>query len=111
MRDISFRSTVHSERLRFTEEPRTAVRFPGVGERESTSHSDRDHLPEKVVPGRDYRDVTVDYRLETRLTGEPEHVRGGPGGAGRRRSRPLLDQGVRRDDHQPDQHVGGPGPD
>ncbi|CAL9328956.1 hypothetical protein SUDANB126_00038 [Streptomyces sp. enrichment culture] len=83
MRDISFRSTVHTERLRFAEEPRTAVRFPGTGERESTSHSDREHLPEKVVPGRDYGDVTVDYRLETRLIGEPERGRGA-GGGGRR---------------------------
>ncbi|MFF5158334.1 hypothetical protein ACFY3N_19210 [Streptomyces sp. NPDC000348] len=86
MRDVSFRSTVHAERLRFAEEPRTAVRFPGTGERESTSRSDRDHLPGKVVPGRDYRDVTVDYRLETRLTGEPERGRGGAGGEGRRQA-------------------------
>lgn len=82
------------DRLRFAERPRTAVRFPGTGERESTSRSDRDRLPESVVPGEDYREVTVDYRLETRLTGGD----------------PLLDQGVRRDDHQADQHVGGPGP-
>lgn len=75
MWDISFRSTVRSERLRFAEEPRTAVRFPGTGERESISHSDRDHLPEKVVPGRDYHDATVGYRLETRLTGEPGRTR------------------------------------
>ncbi|MER6621021.1 MULTISPECIES: hypothetical protein [unclassified Streptomyces] len=86
MRDISFRSTVHTERLRFAEEPRTAVRFPGTGERESTSHSDRDHLPEEVVPGQDYHDVTVDYRLETRLVGGPERGRGGTDGAGRRQS-------------------------
>ncbi|MFI5566907.1 hypothetical protein ACIA6T_05925 [Streptomyces sp. NPDC051740] len=84
--DISFRSTVHAARLRFAEEPRTAVRFPGTGERESTSHSDRDHLPEKVAPSHDYGDVTVDYRLETRLVGEPERRRGGVDGAGRRQS-------------------------
>ncbi|MGX1565691.1 hypothetical protein [Streptomyces sp. NPDC055506] len=71
MGDISFRSTVHAERLRFTQEPRTAVRFPGTGERESTSHSDRTHLPDPVVPGQEYQDVTVAYRLATRLTGEP----------------------------------------
>ncbi|KES06000.1 hypothetical protein BU52_16405 [Streptomyces toyocaensis] len=74
--DISFRSTVRSERLRFAEEPRTAVRFSGTGERESVSHSDRDHLPEKVVAGQDYRDVTVDYRLETRLAAEQGLARG-----------------------------------
>lgn len=74
--DISFRTTVRAERLRFAEEPRTAVRFPGTGERESLSRSRRDHLPGEVVPGRDYHDVTVDYRLQTRLLGEPDRARG-----------------------------------
>ncbi|MFF7314127.1 hypothetical protein [Streptomyces sp. NPDC008137] len=68
MEDVSFRSTVHAERLRFTREPRTAVRFPGTGKRESTSHSDRTHLPDRVTPGQEYSDVTVAYRLATRLT-------------------------------------------
>ncbi|WP_411073079.1 hypothetical protein [Streptomyces sp. cmx-4-25] len=75
MQDIAFHSTVRCERLRFLEAPRTAVRFPGAGERESTSGSDRVRLPEKVVPGREYRDATVVYRLETRLIGEPEDGR------------------------------------
>ncbi|MEV6805649.1 hypothetical protein [Streptomyces sp. NPDC051132] len=69
MWDISFRSTVRAERLRFTEEPRTAVRFPGTGARQSVSHSDRTRLPDRIGPGREYRDVTVSYRLATRLTG------------------------------------------
>ncbi|WP_333762348.1 hypothetical protein [Streptomyces sp. IBSBF 2390] len=51
--------------------PGTAVRFPGSGERQSTSHSDRTNLPDKVVPGREYHDTTVTYRLATRLDGEP----------------------------------------
>lgn len=65
-----FRATVRAARLHFTERPRTAVTFPGTGGRESLSHSDRHHLPEKVVPGQDYHDVTVDYWLETRLCDE-----------------------------------------
>ncbi|GGZ83084.1 hypothetical protein ACFOOM_22980 [Streptomyces echinoruber] len=80
MWDISFRSTVRSERLRFAEEPRTAVRFPGTGERESMSRSDRIRLPDRVVPGQEYHDVTVVHRLATRLTGKPEDGRGGTGG-------------------------------
>nr|WP_205615681.1 hypothetical protein [Streptomyces harenosi] len=64
--------------MRFAEEPRTEVRFPGTGVRESTSHSDRTRLPGKVVPGRDYADVTVVYHLETRHTGEGA-VEGGDG--------------------------------
>jgi hypothetical protein len=79
--DISFRSTVHSERLRFAEEPRTAVRFSGTGERESTSHSDRTHIPDRIVPGREYHDGTVDYRLATRLIRRPDDGRSGADGA------------------------------
>ncbi|ROP55739.1 hypothetical protein [Streptomyces sp. PanSC9] len=51
--------------------PGTAFRFPGSGERQSTSHSDRTSLPDKGVPGREYHDTTVTYRLATRLDGEP----------------------------------------
>ncbi|MGX1274495.1 hypothetical protein [Streptomyces phaeoluteigriseus] len=80
MGDISFRSTVHAERLRFTQEPRTAVRFPGAGTRESTSHSHRIHLPDTVTAGQEYQDVTVAYHLATRLIREPEQAgRGGDG--------------------------------
>lgn len=68
--DISFRSTVRAARLRFADEPRTAVRFPGRGKRESTSHSHRTDLPDKVVPGREYHDATVTYRLATRVERE-----------------------------------------
>lgn len=71
---------MRGDRLRFIEEPRTAVRFPGNGQRMSTSTSDRTHLPDTVVPGQEYRDVTVAYRLETRLMGVPDE--GGRVGAG-----------------------------
>lgn len=72
MWDISFRSTVRADRLRFAERPRTAVRFPGTEGRASTSHNDRTRLPDRVVPGEEYRDITVAYRLATRLTRQPE---------------------------------------
>lgn len=65
--DITFHSTVRADRLRFTAPPRTAVRFPGTGERASVSRSDRTNLPDTVEPDVDYRDVTVHYRLETGL--------------------------------------------
>ncbi|GHE37996.1 hypothetical protein ACWIG2_18275 [Streptomyces cellulosae] len=66
-KDITFHSTVHADRLRFREPPRTAVRFPGADERTSVSRSDRTNLPDTVEPDVDYRDVTVHYRLETSL--------------------------------------------
>jgi hypothetical protein len=75
--DILFRSTVHAERLRFTQEPQTDVRFPGTGKRESTSHSDRIHLPDPVIPGQEYHDVSVAYHPATRLPCDPEAVRSG----------------------------------
>ncbi len=80
MGDISFRSTVRADRLRFAEQPRTAVRFPGAGERDSTSHSHRTRLPDRVVAGEEYQDVTVAYRLATWLTGPAEGGRGGTDG-------------------------------
>ncbi|MEU5465090.1 hypothetical protein ACH4KU_06725 [Streptomyces althioticus] len=64
-RDITFRSTVRADHVRFTAPPRTAVRFPGTGERTSVSRSDRTNLPDTVEPDVDYHDVTVHYRLET----------------------------------------------
>jgi hypothetical protein len=36
-----------------------------------------DRRAERDVPGREYEDVTVAYRLATRLTGEPEAGRNG----------------------------------
>lgn len=44
--------------------------FPGTGGRESESRSERTNLPHRVTPGRDYRDVTVRYRLATDV---PDH--------------------------------------
>ncbi|KOX30627.1 hypothetical protein ADL07_18770 [Streptomyces sp. NRRL F-4707] len=55
--------------MRFEESPRTRVSFPGTGARTSVSRTERTRLPRRVEPGRDYRDVTVRYRLASRLTG------------------------------------------
>ncbi|WP_181796756.1 hypothetical protein, partial [Streptomyces sp. WELS2] len=76
------RATVRADRLRFVEEPRTAVRFPGTGKRSSTSHSERTNLPGEVVAGQEYRDALIVYRLATRLTGQPEDGRDGEGDEG-----------------------------
>nr|BFD87479.1 hypothetical protein StreXyl84_68800 [Streptomyces sp. Xyl84] len=73
--DIAFRATVRSGRLRFEEDPLTAVRFPGSGPRASLSCCERTNLPGEVVAGEEYRDASVTYRLATRLTGRPEGYR------------------------------------
>ncbi|CAL9665023.1 hypothetical protein [Streptomyces sp. enrichment culture] len=77
-----FRATVRADRLRFVEEPRTAVRFPGTGKRTSTSRSERTNVPGGVVAGKEYRDALIVYRLATRLTGQPEDGRDAGDGAG-----------------------------
>ncbi|MGZ0202223.1 hypothetical protein ACNFR7_18825, partial [Streptomyces sp. RM1] len=69
--DISFEATVRGDRLRFEDEPRTAVGFPGTGERESSSRSERTNLPDTVAAGREYRGIRVHYRLATRLVRPP----------------------------------------
>ncbi|MFF8592243.1 hypothetical protein ACF061_12475 [Streptomyces sp. NPDC015220] len=71
---------MRSDRLRFVEDPLTAVGFPGTGKRTSTSRSERGNLPDKVVAGEEYRDASVTYRLATRLTGPPENGRDRQGG-------------------------------
>lgn len=70
--DISFTATIRGDRLRFQQEPRTAVGFPGTGQRESSSRSERTNLPDTVAADREYRDVLVHYRLATRLTRTPD---------------------------------------
>ncbi|MEU8470535.1 hypothetical protein AB0F30_21945 [Streptomyces sp. NPDC029006] len=84
--DIVFESTVRADRLRFEEEPSTEVRFPGAGERDSMSRSERSRLPRPVEAGRDYDDVTVAYRLATRITGTPEGGLEGAGSGGQQAS-------------------------
>jgi hypothetical protein len=59
------------------------VGFPGTGERESSSRGERTNLPDTVVPGREYRDVLVDYRLATRLTRRAEGAPDDGGTSGR----------------------------
>ena len=60
---------VEADGMRFGSEPGTEVRFSGSPERESVSHSERHNLPDRVEAGTDYEDVSVDYRMATRLRG------------------------------------------
>lgn len=60
---------VRADALRFAEAPETEVRFFGEPGHESASGSDRTNLPDQVEPGVTYRNITVDYRLASRLAG------------------------------------------
>lgn len=48
------------------------MRFHGSRGRETFSGAERRNLPEPVVPGTDYEDVRVDYRLATALRADAE---------------------------------------
>ncbi|PRX97971.1 hypothetical protein [Allonocardiopsis opalescens] len=70
--DVEFTATVRAAEITFHTRPETSVDFPGEGGRESASGADCTNLPAPVAPGTTYRDVEVDYRLASRLTGEDE---------------------------------------
>ncbi|GAA2637866.1 hypothetical protein [Streptomyces axinellae] len=84
---MEFTSTVDAEQLRFDAPPETDVRFHGSPGRASDSRSRRHHLPDPVEADHTYDDVSVDYRLTTRLrrgidrlrrgTDGPDHERNG----------------------------------
>ncbi|MEV5866839.1 hypothetical protein AB0L79_09375 [Streptomyces tendae] len=70
--------------------PRTRVSFTGTGARESVFRTGRANLPLRVTPGQDYREVTVEHHLASRLTG-------------------ALEEGRLRDDDGPSSRAGPPG--
>jgi len=55
--DIEFTADVKARELRFEEVPETEVRFPGHPERESTSGTDREGMPDEVEPGVTHRQL------------------------------------------------------
>jgi hypothetical protein len=67
--DIELVARVRADDLRFDKTPETEVRFFGEPGHQSASGSDRANLPDEVEPGVTYRNISVDYRLATRLAG------------------------------------------
>jgi hypothetical protein len=67
--DIELVARVRADKLRFDKAPETEVRFFGEPGHESASGSDRANLPDEVEPGVAYRNISVDYRLASRLAG------------------------------------------
>ncbi|WP_084469039.1 hypothetical protein [Nocardiopsis trehalosi] len=64
--DVEFTAEVRADELTFHDRPEVRVRFPGSGDRESASGSDRHNVPDRVEPATTYRDIRVRYRLATR---------------------------------------------
>lgn len=66
--DIDVTATVRARELRFNGAPETSVEFTGYPGHESASGSDRANLPDQVESGVLYRDVSVDYRMASRIS-------------------------------------------
>ncbi len=68
--DVEIGASVHADRLRFRQKPRTEVEVHGEvvepdrrdDDIETTSGSERENLPDEVEPGVTYRDVSVRWR-------------------------------------------------
>ncbi|HLU72001.1 MAG TPA: hypothetical protein VKZ82_07460 [Nonomuraea sp.] len=65
--DVLFTATVRADRLRFAEAPETEVRFDGEPGEESGSGSRRERLPDRVTAGEEYRKVTIEYVIASRI--------------------------------------------
>ncbi|HEX5762626.1 MAG TPA: hypothetical protein VFY04_05850 [Solirubrobacterales bacterium] len=72
--DVEVGARVKAKRMRFRSEPETDVEFHGETstpegrtDLETSSGSEREHLPEEVEPGVTYRDVRVGWQASARL--------------------------------------------
>jgi hypothetical protein len=65
--DVELFTGVRAQRLRFGAVPDMEVRFDGEPGERSSSRTERKNLPEKVAPGKTYRDVEVRWTARTRI--------------------------------------------
>jgi hypothetical protein len=65
--DVELFTGVRAQSLRFGAVPDTEVRFDGEPGERSSSRTERENLPEKVEPGKTYRDVEVRWTARTRI--------------------------------------------
>jgi hypothetical protein len=65
--DVEVFTGVRAQSLRFGAVPDTEVRFDGEPGERSSSRTERKNLPEKVEPGKTYRDVEVRWTARTRI--------------------------------------------
>jgi hypothetical protein len=65
--DVEVFTGVRTQSLRFGAIPDTEVRFHGEPGERSSSRTERKNLPEKVEPGKTYRDVEVRWTARTRI--------------------------------------------
>jgi hypothetical protein len=63
--DVEIACVVRARAIRFKVVPETRVWFDGEPGATSKISSDRQNLPDRVQPGRTYRNVTVRWRAQT----------------------------------------------
>ena len=71
--DFELGASVRAGRLRFEHEPQAEVNFTGDPDLDTASHTERENLPEEVMPDVTYRDVRVRWRATARLPDAPEN--------------------------------------
>jgi hypothetical protein len=64
--DAAIEASVAAREVRHLEEPRVRLEATGPGT-ERHDHVTRKNLPDRIEPGRTYRDVHISRRLEARL--------------------------------------------
>jgi hypothetical protein len=65
--DVELVTSVRGRALRFGIVPRTKVWFDGEPAVRSSSHVERENLPDQLEPGVTYRDVGVRWRAAARI--------------------------------------------
>lgn len=65
--DVEVFTGVRAQSLRFGAVPDVEVRFDGEPGERSSSRTERTNLPEKVEPGKNYRDVEVRWTARARI--------------------------------------------
>jgi hypothetical protein len=70
--DVEISASVKADELRFECKPEVRVRAHSNHPARAETVSERDNLPDEVVPGVTYRDVAVRWRASVRLKGLDE---------------------------------------
>lgn len=65
--DVDVFTSVRAKRVRFGAVPETRVWFEGEPGERSSSETERENLPEEVEPDVTYRDVSVRWRVRSRI--------------------------------------------
>jgi hypothetical protein len=69
--DVAIEASVAADEVRHLEVPRVTLRITGTGDAQSDEGGTRQNLPDRVEPGRSYRNVRASRLLAGRLATPP----------------------------------------